>query len=526
MTSSAKRPVRLLLLEDQDADEALLRRNLSQTFALTMERVQTADGLRRALASSVEWDIVISDYSMPSFTALDALEIVKEDGRDLPFIIVSGTMPDETALRAMREGARDYVMKDNLNRLRPAVERELDEAARRRALRLAEAERDRLLARERELREAAEAGGRLKDEFLSVLSHELRTPLTCILGWARLLRHEPLAPRIVHGIEAVERSGRVLTRLIEDLLDLSAILSGRIELHPRSVDFSRLVRNTADAMLSAAAQRGLTVHVDVADDCRVWGDPDRLDQIVDNLLTNSIKFTPQGGQIWVSLQCSDSQAAFVVRDNGVGIPVDFLPHVFDRFRQADGSVSRAFGGLGLGLSIARDLTEMQGGRVWAESEGAGQGAMFTLQLPTITAAKPREDPALPQEERAALHGKTVLLVDDDPADRDTIRNALERFGTTVVCVTTTAAAIQAQTWAGADLLICDLATMGADGHELMATLRQLPGDRMPALALGAGDPRPGQKRLAAGFDAYVAKPITSSSIVAPVVDLLCHLTSR
>ena len=527
MTSSRKRPVRALLLEDQDPDEALLRRNLNQAFDLTLERVQSADGLRRALASSADWDLVISDYSMPSFTALDALEIVNADGRDIPFIIVSGTIPDDTAVRAMREGARDYVMKDNLNRLKPAIERELEAAARRRALRLAEAERDRLLVRERELREAAEAAARTKDQFLSVLSHELRTPLTCILGWARMLRREPLVPKVVHGMEAIERSGRVLTRVIEDLLDLSAILSGRIELHPRNIDFSRLVRNAVGAIAPGAAERGLIVTTDVADDCRVWGDSHRLNQIVFNLLTNAVKFTANGGHIWISLACSGAQAALVVRDNGVGIEPDFLPHVFDRFRQADGSVSRAFGGLGLGLSIARHLTEMHGGRVSAESEGAGRGATFTLHLPAMAPASARGQPPMSPEERVALHGRTVLLVDDDAAERDTIRSALEGYGATVVCLPMTAAAVQAQTWAGADLLICDLKTAGVNGHDLMAAVRQFPGDRIPALALGASaDARVQQQMLAAGFDAYVSKPITITSIVAPVVGLLCHLTSH
>jgi signal transduction histidine kinase len=526
MTSTAKRPLCVLLLEDQDADEALIRRHLSQRFDLTMVRVDSAEGLRRALASPSSWDIVVSDYSMPSFTALDALQIVREDGRDLPFIIVSGTMPDDTAVRAMREGARDYVMKDNLNRLKPAIERELEEAARRRALLLAEAERDRLLARERELREAAETAGRLKDEFLAVLSHELRTPLTCILGWARMLRNEELTPPIVRGIEAIERSGRSLTRLIEDLLDLSAILSGRLELHPRVVDLSRAVRIAADTISSAAAERGLTIDLSVTDGCRVWGDPDRLNQIIVNLLTNSVKFTPNGGRIWISLQCSLSQAAFVVRDNGVGIPAEFLPHVFDRFRQADGSVSRAFGGLGLGLSIARDLAEMHGGRVWAESQGAGQGAMFTLHIPTL-AAGTRPDDDGHQNGKAALHGRTVLVVDGNSIECETIRAALERFGASVVIVENTVAAARALEWASPDLLIADLGLPARNVYDLIASIRQLPGGDVPALALSSStNPADRQRALAAGFNSYAVKPITVQSIVAPVLDLLHHLASR
>src|SRR5438093_8073985 len=211
--SQQRRPLRVLLLEDRPDDECLLRHNLGETYDLTMTRVDSAAAMRRALAAPDAWDVIVSDFDMPSFTAIDALHILHEDGRDLPFVIVSGTMTDATAVNAMRAGAHDYVMKDNLHRLKPAIERELQEAERRRALRLAEAERDRLLVRERELREAAEAAGRSKDEFLAVLSHELRTPLTCILGWARMLRwRRKQDSTAVQGIDAIERNGRILTR--------------------------------------------------------------------------------------------------------------------------------------------------------------------------------------------------------------------------------------------------------------------------------------------------------------------------
>jgi len=528
MTSTQKRPLHVLLLEDEDADAALLRRNLSQTFCVTMERIETAASMRRALVTTPDWDIVISDYSMPSFTALDALQILNEDGRDVPFIIVSGTMPDETAVRAMREGARDYVMKDNLNRLGPAVERELEEATRRRALRLLEAERTRLLARERELRESAEAAARLKDEFLTVLSHELRTPLTSILGWARMLRHDDLNPSILNGVEAIERNGRALTRLIEDLLDLSAILSGRLKLSVCAVDYSALVREAIDSVARAAAERGVAIDVDVADGCHLWGDIDRLSQIVVNLLTNSIKFTAKGGRISISLTSSPSEATLVVRDTGIGIPSEFLPYVFDHFRQADGSVSRAFGGLGMGLSIVRHLTEMHGGHVSAESKGTGQGATFTVQIPRTVAGTVSENRPIPLWDRAALAGRTVLLVNDDAGERDVIRRALEQFGASVVSVATAVAAIDALKWAGADLLISDLELPVQNGYELMASVRRLPGGEIPAIALSSSaEPAVDRQRaLAAGFSSYLTKPVTIPNIVTPVVELLHHLTSH
>jgi signal transduction histidine kinase len=512
------------LLEDQDADEALLRRNLNQAFDLAMERVQSADNLRGALASSADWDLVISDYSMPSFTALDALEIVREDGRDIPFIIVSGTMPDDTAVRAMREGARDYVMKDNLNRLKPAIERELDAAARRRALRLAEAERDRLVARERELREAAEAAARTKDQFLAVLSHELRTPLTCILGWARMLRREALVPRAVHGIEAIERSGRVLTRVIEDLLDLSAILSGRIELHPRTVDFSRLVRHAVGTIAPGAAGRALTLHLDIADDALVWGDPDRLNQIVFNLLTNSVKFTPNGGQIWISLTCSEAQAALVVRDNGVGIEPDFLPHVFDRFRQADGSVSRAFGGLGLGLSIVRHIVEGHGGTVQATSEGVGRGTTFTVMLPVggplSDAPSAARTPAPAAKD--LLAGVRVLVVADDPDTREMVTVILQRAGADAAGAGSTDEALRRADEGAPDVVVSDLAMPARDGYALLRALHARGLARsLVTIALTAHARREDRERaLGAGYDAYVTKPVEPAALAALVKELV------
>jgi signal transduction histidine kinase len=524
MTSTGKKPLRVLLAEDRGDDEILLWRHLNEAFDLTMQRVDSADGMRRALAASPDLDIVISDYAMPSFTALDALRILHEDGRDLPFIILSGTVTDAMAVTVMRAGAHDYVMKDNMHRLRPAIERELQEAVHRRARRDAEAERDRLLARERDLRAAAEAAARLKDEFLNVLSHELRTPLTSILGWARTLRlREGSNPSVVQSVEAIERNGRTLTRLVEDLLDLSAILSGRLHLDERAVDLTELVTASVDGVLDNAAGKGVAIDVAVAANCRVWGDPDRLHQIVVNLLTNAVKFTPKRGRIWVSLERLGSEAVLTVRDTGIGIPAEFQPYVFDRFRQADGSVSRAFGGLGLGLSLVRHLTEMHGGRVTARSAGEGRGATFEVRLPAMLAGDKTPQMRERFADRSAIHG-TVLLVDDDPDEREFARAALEACGATVVAVTAPDAAIDALNWARADGLVIDLELSSQNGHELIRTVRQRPGGSdIPALALTAASSAAEQRQaLAVGFNAVLAKPLTPEGIVASVLDLLTH----
>ncbi len=524
-----RRPLHVLLIEDQEDDELLLRRRLSEAFDLTLERVDTADGMRHALAASQQWDVVVSDYSMPSFSALDALRILHEDGRDLPFFIVSGTVTDEMAVSAMRAGAHDYVMKDNVHRLKPAIERELKDAAHRRARRLAEAERDKLLSRERDLREAAEAAARLKDEFLAVLSHELRTPLTSILGWARMLRlREGRNPSVIQSVDAIERNGRTMTRLVEDLLDLSAILSGRLQLHPRLVDFSALVGSGVDAVAEMAYDKEVMIDTAVAESCFVRGDADRLKQIVVNLLSNAVKFTPKNGRIRISLERSPSEVILAVRDTGVGIPSDFLPYVFDRFRQADSSASREFGGLGLGLSIVRQLAQMHGGRVAAESEGAGRGATFILHLPAITAANTTAESCPAPMDHGALRGRTVLFVGEDPEQREFMRSGLEEAGATVVSLCTNAEALNALEWARADVLIVDLELTGQNGYELIRSVRQLQNSReIPAVALSArADADSHHTRAVAGFNFVLVKPVPSETIVASVLDLLQQMARQ
>jgi len=519
------------LLEDRADDECLLRHNLGETYDLTMTRVDSAAATRRALAAPDAWDVIVSDFDMPSFTAIDALHILHEDGRDLPFVIVSGTMTDATAVNAMRAGAHDYVMKDNLHRLKPAIERELQEAERRRALRLAEAERDRLLVRERELREAAEAAARSaaaaaqsKDEFLTLLSHELRTPLTCIMGWTRVLQLRPdLDPSIVQALESIGRSGRTLTRQIEELLDLSAILSGRLHLQVRTVDFCAVVQAAVDNVAAAAGEKEVAIDAALTRVCLIEGDPDRLSQIVLNLLTNAVKFTPANGRISISLQRSPAEATLVVHDSGIGIPSDFLGCVFDRFRQADGSVSRAFGGLGIGLSIVRHLAEMHGGHVSARSDGPGQGATFTVHLPTALAAGRMAKGLVPDV--AAMRGRIVLVVEADAQERDLVRSVLEDCGAVVVSVPTAMAAIHTLDWADADVLISDLDL--AIQNELIVNVRQCARGAIPALALsGSAVPRDGQRALSAGFTAHLAKPVTVQSLVSSVVDLLSRTPAR
>ena len=377
------KPLRVLLVEDCDDDEELVLRALRRGgYDVARERVETAEAMSAALASG-PWDVVLSDFTLPRFSAVRALELLQESGQDLPFIIVSGSVGEETAVATMRAGAHDYVMKENLARLAPAVERELREAEVRRERRAAQEERDRLLRSEQAARRRAEAAGRLKDEFLATVSHELRTPLTAIIGWAHLLRtgkmDEAAAAR---ALEAIERNARSQALMVEDLLDVSRIITGKLRLDVRPVALAPVVKAAVEAMRPGADAKGVLVQVVLDGEAGpVWADADRLQQIIWNLLSNAIKFTPAGGRVDVRLGRAGSHAEISVSDTGKGISPESLPFVFDRFWQADMTSTRAHGGLGLGLGIARHLVELHGGAIEAASEGEGRGSTFTVKLP-------------------------------------------------------------------------------------------------------------------------------------------------
>ena len=297
------------------------------------------------------------------------------------------------------------------------------------------------------------------------------------MGWTRVLQlRQDLDPSIVQALESIGRSGRTLTRQIEELLDLSAILSGRLHLQVRTVDFCAVVQAAVDNVAAAAREKEVAIDAALTRVCLIEGDPDRLSQIVLNLLTNAVKFTPANGRISISLQRSPAEATLVVHDSGIGIPSDFLGCVFDRFRQADGSVSRAFGGLGIGLSIVRHLAEMHGGHVSARSDGPGHGATFTVHLPTTIAAGRNAEGLVPDD--AAMRGRIVLLVEADAQERDRVRTALEGRGAAVISVPTAMAALHTLDWADADVLISDLDL--AIQNELIVNVRQCPRGAIPA----------------------------------------------
>ena len=382
---------------------------------------------------------------------------------------------------------------------------------------------------------AAREADRLKDQFLAVLSHELRTPLNAILGYARLLRGGVLTgEKAERGMETLERNASSLTQIVEDVLDVSRIVSGKIRLDMQPVELPLVVHNAVATMQPAADAKGVRLHTIV--DPRagpVTGDPERLQQVVWNLLSNAVKFTPKGGQIEVRVEPVDSFVEVVVSDTGIGIRPDFLLHVFERFRQADAGTTRSTGGLGLGLSIVRNIVEMHGGSVHVASEGPDRGATFRVRLPTVIVSpeglgEPREHPhartLAPLPGLGDLTGIRVLAIDDEEDALSLLRAVLETAGAEVASSSSAIDALQRVTEIQPHVLVVDLGMPKMDGLEFIARLRASADASvrdLPAAALTAfarSDDR--TKALRSGFEMHLSKPIDPAELVAAVATLV------
>lgn len=403
------------------------------------------------------------------------------------------------------------------------------------------AERERLLESERAIRAEAERANRLKDEFLTTLSHELRTPMTAILGWTRMLRDGDLKRDVVeHALEVIERNAEVQNALIGDILDVSRIIVGKLRLDMQPVELSTVVASAVETARPAAEARGVRLQVVLDPSAgQVSGDANRLQQVFWNLLSNAVKFTPKDGRVQVRLERVNSHVEIVVSDTGQGIAVEFLPHVFDRFRQADQTPARSHGGLGLGLAIVRQLVEMHGGTVSVASGGEGQGSTFTVALPLLI-TRPAERPVervhptasggtnlgdrIPFNCPPQLNGLRVLVVDDEADASDLLRSVLERCGAEVTTAATAAEAIESFAAHTPEILISDIGMPGEDGYDLIKSVRALEAkrgsDRTPAIALTAYARVEDRVRaLQAGFQVHVAKPIEPAELVAFVASL-------
>lgn len=386
----------------------------------------------------------------------------------------------------------------------------------------------RIKARDEELQNAL----KLKDEFLATVSHELRTPLNAMLGWSHVLRDPQVTPEMTgQAVEAIDRNARWQARLIEDILDVSRMITGKLRLDPRPTDLTAIVLAAIDVVKPSADAKNITIHTALPPSAGFVGDSDRLRQVVWNILSNAVKFTPQHGRIAVSLTEEPRDYALVVTDSGRGISPDFLPFIFQPFRQADGSTTRIQGGLGLGLAIARHLTELSGGSIHADSEGLNRGATFTIRLPRQPGA-----PVTVSEEHATmadpwsnLEGYHLLVVDDNEDTRNVLATMLEAHAATVTTVASVADARASLAERVPDVLITDLAMPVEDGFGLLEYCRHHSDPRLrtlPILALTAYGGQQAQDRvIAAGFDAYLAKPVEPVEVGRVVRDLATKKSS-
>ncbi|OWY69277.1 hybrid sensor histidine kinase/response regulator [cyanobacterium TDX16] len=764
--------LKFLILEDSVLDAELITALLAESeIECELIQVKTRSEFQAALERG-GFDLILSDYSLPGFDGISALVMARQLCPDVPFIFVTATMGEEVAIETLKGGATDYVLKQRLERLIPAVERSLREAAERRARVIAEAELNRreeefralvenspdiiarfdrdlrhlyvnpvieqatgkppemyvgkthaevgvpaeictlwqsslrqvfvtqkeeffeydfpapndavggtlfehpslrhrqgrtqtpsdhriryyqtrvvpefnpdgsvqtllaitrditqsklaeqaLRAREDQLRQQAEElkrANQVKDEFLAVLSHELRSPLNAILGWAKLLRTRKFSPEIFNrALETIERNAQLQTRLIEDLLDISRIIRGKLTLNPQPVNLETVITNALETVgLSAQTKcielvfegagsreqgvgeesrgaeaaegqrgRGATTNYQLPTTNYqlpiVLGDPSRLQQIVWNLLSNAIKFTPSGGRVTVKLQLSNREqgattnskfkiqnskldcaprntllsstvncqpttnyqlpttnyAQITVTDTGIGISAEFLPHIFDYFRQADASITRSYGGLGLGLAIVRHLVELHGGTVCAESLGVGQGATFRVMLPLLETAEfgirnPEfgiNDTQLPctgaqpcASTDSRLNNIRVLVVEDDRDTQEFLALTLEEYGAQLIVVDSAVAALEALEKSLPDILVSDIGMPATDGYTFIQKVRALPpeqGGQIPAIALTAYAREQDRDRaIAAGFQIHLAKPVVSDELVEAIGQLI------
>ena len=380
-----------------------------------------------------------------------------------------------------------------------------------------------LLEHEQGARQDAESASSLKDEFLAIVSHELRTPLTVILGWAKVLRSgDKRATEAPRAIAAIERSAIAQARLVGDLLDVSRILTGKLHLDPQPFDLRAVVMTEVDALRLDAERKNVELVADLDPLDAFVGDAGRLQQVCWNLLVNGMKFTPAGGRVEVRLRDLGGAAELTVRDTGEGIPASFLPHIFERFRQADGRMTRAHGGLGLGLALARDLVVLHGGTIRAESPGEGQGALFTVTLPRQALPGPEPCPPPEPPPPVDLEGVKVLVVDDEADALEYIATVLEGHGAEVRVAISVPDALATLKKAKPDVLLSDIAMPREDGYSLIRTVRSLgeDGGRIPAAALTAhAQTEVRERALAAGFQVYESKPIDPSRLAEIVAEL-------
>jgi signal transduction histidine kinase len=527
-------PPHILLLDDDEGLLHLARKTLERSGYRVTGTTSTDDAYRESKKDRPS--LLIVDYDLKSAeTGLDFFRATRQQGMLIPAIMVTGFADESRVIEALRAGVADVLPKtgDYLEYLPEAVERVLLQGRLQKRLAEAEMLRDReqerefLLASERTARSEAERAVRVKDEFVATLSHELRTPLNAILGWAQFLLRDRSDPeKLRKGLEVIDRNAKLQAQMVDDLLDMSRIMSGKLRLEVQRIDLAEIIDNVLTSIYPSADAKEIRLSKMLESAGIIQGDPARLQQIMWNLLTNAIKFTPKQGKVKVTLRKIDSEVEIAVIDNGQGIKNEFLAHVFDRFRQEDASTSRQFSGLGLGLSLAKQLIEMHGGFIEAKSEGEGKGASFFVRLPL--AAVQIEDYSFNHHDvytdrEPVLNGLQILIVEDEPDARDLVQRILEERGACVTVAGCAAEALASFIKRKPDVIISDIGMPGQDGYEFIRKLRaieEIGGKRTPAAALTALARSEDRRRaLLSGFQTHIAKPVDPLELLAVVASL-------
>jgi signal transduction histidine kinase len=522
---------RLLVVDDEES----LRITTAAIFEKEGYVVDTASSGDEAidLLGKEDYDLVLTDLHMEGGDGLSVLNQIRRHAPLTISVVLTGFASVESAIAALQEGAYDYLIKPcDIESMKHTIRRGVEH----RRLMLAEQKaradlqqlnldlEQRIEERTAELTrlnvELADAN-RAKDVFLATLSHELRTPLTPVVGWIKLLRSGTLDEKsVAQALDAIERNAWLQSRLIDDLLDTSRIATGKLHFEPKPTDLNATVKVAVDTVRATAASRNIELSMTLwPSSLIVLGEPVRLQQIAWNLVSNAIKFTDPGGKVNVTTHLAGKHAQLTVVDTGVGIEPEFLPHVFDRFRQADGSTSRRHGGLGLGLAIADALAKMHGGRLEAKSDGVGRGATFSLRMelaPTDKVAAETVD-----TKRHSFTGLEVLIVEDSPDTLLLLSTIFGREGATVTTASSAAEALSLAVTNRPHLIISDIGMPDVDGFQLLEQLRLLPGlGAVPAIAVsGYASEEDRERALAVGYLALVPKPIDVEILFGLINDL-------
>jgi signal transduction histidine kinase len=522
---------RLLVVDDEES----LRITTAAIFEKEGYIVDVASSGDEAieLLGIEDYDLVLTDLHMEGGDGLSVLNRIRQNAPLTISVVLTGFASVESAIAALQEGAYDYLIKPcDIESMKHTIRRGVEH----RRLMLAEQKaradlrqlnldlEQRIEERTAELihlnGELVEAN-RAKDVFLATLSHELRTPLTPVVGWIKLLRSGTLDEKsVLQALDAIERNAWLQSRLIDDLLDTSRIATGKLHFEPKATDFNVTVKAAVDTVRTLAAARNIELKMSLwPASLIVMGEPVRLQQIAWNLVSNAIKFTDPGGKVTVATKLNGKQAHLEVFDTGVGIEPEFLPHVFDRFRQADGSTSRRHGGLGLGLAIADALAKLHGGRLEAQSDGVGYGATFIFQLDLALTVRMPSEPV--DTKRHSLEGLDVLIVEDSPDTLNLLSTMFRREGASVTTAESASEALTRAVDKRPHIIVSDIGMPEVDGYQLLEQLRILPGlGDVPAIAIsGYASEEDRERALAAGYLALVPKPIDADVLFSLIQDL-------